>query len=128
MYLVFFFKQKTAYKMRISVCSSDVCSSVLGPVRGAAAHPAVALAHRRDGPFPAGRSAGFRGDHRQPGFHPAGRAQTGRPVVSARNSVVQGKSMEVSVDLGVGLIIKTQNKSKHKRTVIVMGRVFILEL
>src|SRR3546814_7043045 len=32
--LVFFFKQKTAYEMRISDWSSDVCSSVLGRRRG----------------------------------------------------------------------------------------------
>src|SRR3546814_5045598 len=31
---IFFFKQKTAYEMRISDCSSDVCSSDLDP-RGA---------------------------------------------------------------------------------------------
>src|SRR3546814_3532368 len=31
---VFFFKQKTAYEMRISDWSSDVCSSDLGPRRG----------------------------------------------------------------------------------------------
>src|SRR3546814_15388500 len=30
---VFFFKQKTAYEMRISDCSSDVCSSDLTPPR-----------------------------------------------------------------------------------------------
>src|SRR3546814_2896726 len=30
MYIVFFFKQKTAYEMRISDWSSDVCSSDLG--------------------------------------------------------------------------------------------------
>src|SRR3546814_10148453 len=29
LYYVFFFKQKTAYEMRISDCSSDVCSSDL---------------------------------------------------------------------------------------------------
>src|SRR3546814_6012434 len=29
MYYVFFFKQKTAYELRISDCSSDVCSSDL---------------------------------------------------------------------------------------------------
>src|SRR3546814_8759854 len=37
MYLVFFFKQETAYEMRISDWSSDVCSSDLDPdarVRG----------------------------------------------------------------------------------------------
>src|SRR3546814_8831979 len=41
--IVFFFKQKTAYEMRISDWSSDVCSSDLGarerrPNHGAAAH------------------------------------------------------------------------------------------
>src|SRR3546814_8201775 len=34
-YVIFFFKQKTAYEMRISDWSSDVCSSDLQP----AAHP-----------------------------------------------------------------------------------------
>src|SRR3546814_4953414 len=33
--MIFFFKQKTAYEMRISDCSSDVCSSDLDPL-----HPA----------------------------------------------------------------------------------------
>src|SRR3546814_5715240 len=32
MYLLFFFKQKTAYEMRISDWSSDVCSSDLNPI------------------------------------------------------------------------------------------------
>src|SRR3546814_2171357 len=39
---VFFFKQKTAYEMRISDWSSDVCSSDLQPPQRASAHP-----HRR---------------------------------------------------------------------------------
>src|SRR3546814_3097929 len=34
-YCVFFFKQKTAYEMRISDWSSDVCSSDLHPFRDA---------------------------------------------------------------------------------------------
>src|SRR3546814_4903602 len=34
MLLFFFFKQKTAYEMRISDWSSDVCSSDLGGLRG----------------------------------------------------------------------------------------------
>src|SRR3546814_3559526 len=38
LYIVFFFKQKTAYEMRISDWSSDVCSSDLGsPDAGACA-------------------------------------------------------------------------------------------
>src|SRR3546814_7806737 len=36
--VVFFFKQKTAYEMRISDWSSDVCSSDLGPRRGLDLH------------------------------------------------------------------------------------------
>src|SRR3546814_16477235 len=32
-FIIFFFKQKTAYEMRISDWSSDVCSSDLGNVR-----------------------------------------------------------------------------------------------
>src|SRR3546814_4422110 len=35
MHIVFFFKQKTAYEMRISDWSSDVCSSDLAKVRAA---------------------------------------------------------------------------------------------
>src|SRR3546814_3220212 len=45
MMLLFFFKQKTAYEMRISDWSSDVCSSDLGSL--------AAFAQRRlDEPFP----------------------------------------------------------------------------
>src|SRR3546814_1171429 len=36
--MIFFFKQKTAYEMRISDWSSDVCSSDLGQVEAASAH------------------------------------------------------------------------------------------
>src|SRR3546814_16387006 len=36
MFVFFFFKQKTAYEMRMSDWSSDVCSSDLGPVAAAA--------------------------------------------------------------------------------------------
>src|SRR3546814_7387698 len=42
LFSVFFFKQKTAYEMRISDWSSDVCSSDLGrPIGGAADAPVV---------------------------------------------------------------------------------------
>src|SRR3546814_1381637 len=49
---VFFFKQKTAYEMRISDWSSDVCSSDLPRIRQRDAHPRLAgreqeAAHRR---------------------------------------------------------------------------------
>src|SRR3546814_5485919 len=42
MFVVFFFKQKTAYEMRISDWSSDVCSSDLPPQRHFARHRHVA--------------------------------------------------------------------------------------
>src|SRR3546814_3491935 len=46
--LVFFFKQKTAYEMRISDWSSDVCSSDLGPknLRISGRHRAEGDPHR----------------------------------------------------------------------------------
>src|SRR3546814_3419685 len=45
LYIVFFFKQKTAYDVRISDWSSDVCSSDL--VVPAAAHPVADVQYRR---------------------------------------------------------------------------------
>src|SRR3546814_9526786 len=43
----FFFKQKTAYEMRISDWSSDVCSSDLAPAADAGAHSAEDRRDRR---------------------------------------------------------------------------------
>src|SRR3546814_5542382 len=42
-FILFFFKQKTAYEMRISDWSSDVCSSDL---RSCRCHPAIAALER----------------------------------------------------------------------------------
>src|SRR3546814_14454990 len=89
---VFFFKQKTAYDMRISDWSSDVCSSDLW--RGA-------LFHRRDllcEQAPAvlsGYLARSRGD---------------------RKSVVSGKSVSVRVDLGGRRIINKKKQTKDAAT------------
>src|SRR3546814_4014798 len=49
MFSLFFFKQKTAYEMRISDWSSDVCSSDLLAVRAAnrPATPAMSYGHHR---------------------------------------------------------------------------------
>src|SRR3546814_5141981 len=44
--VIFFFKQKTAYEMRISDWSSDVCSSDLKPVREFDAQEVKALRAR----------------------------------------------------------------------------------
>src|SRR3546814_13182148 len=135
MLCVFFFKQKTAYEMRISDWSSDVCSSDL-----AAAHreheAARGQGHRaRAGPVRVRFRAEFRrlgaaegtrrGGHRnhaalcrtaQPRRHrrsiePAARRMY-RSIRSDRKSVVEGKSVSVRVDLGGRLIIQKKKKKK----------------
>src|SRR3546814_13274270 len=60
LFCFFFFKQKTAYEMRISDWSSDVCSSDLGRDRRAGRPLPVAL-------LAAHPEAGGRGGHRAPG-------------------------------------------------------------
>src|SRR3546814_13737502 len=52
LFLFFFFKQKTAYELRISDWSSDVCSSDLD----SQGRPMGAIAVRRQGIAPMGRS------------------------------------------------------------------------
>src|SRR3546814_4701173 len=52
MYCVFFFKQKTAYEMRISDWSSDVCSSDLRPPPALVAIPLSAPDQGRAGDRP----------------------------------------------------------------------------
>src|SRR3546814_8917861 len=59
--LFFFFKQKTAYEMRISDWSSDVCSSDLlasRSIQSAGSSCAPAKVRRRRGPSSAAESAG----------------------------------------------------------------------
>src|SRR3546814_4531370 len=49
--MIFFFKQKTAYELRISDWSSDVCSSdlLVAAVAGAVARIAAGIGHRQQG-------------------------------------------------------------------------------
>src|SRR3546814_9085077 len=100
MCVLFFFKQKTAYEMRISDWSSDVCSSDLRRRTVAAAaglqrppRAAVRLLH-----------AGHPDEHG--GLHP-GQSEPVRPGGARgagrqpdRKSVVEGKTVSVGVDLG----------------------------
>src|SRR3546814_4285467 len=107
LYLFFFFKQKTAYELRISDWSSDVCSSDLLPPAGrgsGAAGPApaqrrcaAALLRDRPGAFPRRRTSPARPARGREGRSPAHRS--GRSE-SDRKSVVKGKSVSVRVDLG----------------------------
>src|SRR3546814_19660747 len=121
----FFFKQKTAYEMRISDWSSDVCSSDLQDAIGrqagakdrvgdeglAALHDEEADEHggaEEDPHHHGGRLQG--GDrrflHGGPGQPPM---QTGD---EDRQRVVEGKSVSVRVDTGGRRIIKKNNKKK----------------
>src|SRR3546814_15017499 len=135
-YVFFFFKQKTAYEMRISDWSSDVCSSDLADERRCAtrlhsrarrsAEPARRMArpggqralgqflpeHRRDArsrlcpPAPRRR---HRLSDRGGGADPR---RPRRGPAAARKSAVSGKRGSVRVDLGGRRIIK-KKKNKH---------------
>src|SRR3546814_14946668 len=106
---LFFFKQKTAYEMRISDWSSDVCSSDLparcpGGIAPTLQGPGrdlqrLRLGDRRRGTLRlriAPRCAGLSRD------------RPGRD----RKSVVSGKSVSVRVDLGGRRIIKKKKTTK----------------
>src|SRR3546814_19127258 len=97
--MIFFFKQKTAYEMRISDWSSDVCSSDLVQVMVGAQQPVGAEAADR-----LGRLA-----HDVVADVLAQRAADRDRVQDGgedRKSVVWGKSVSVRVDLGGRRIIK----------------------
>src|SRR3546814_19378609 len=116
----FFFKQKTAYEMRISDWSSDVCSSDLSR-RG---HGEERAARAQDCRAPAVRSSlrrHHRRDHRRQPQPQAGtdRRSTATAGRSAdRKSVVWGKSVSVRVELGGRRIIKKKTKTKQRHTYI----------
>src|SRR3546814_2347575 len=80
----FFFKQKTAYEMRISDWSSDVCSSDLARAEAFEAQIAALKDAKEQ------LSAQF------------------SEIGGDRKSVVQGKSVSVRVDLGGRRIIKNK--------------------
>src|SRR3546814_2951832 len=110
---VFFFKQKTAYEMRISDWSSDVCSSDL--VRSGAERRRrignAARCRRQPCRYRCAWRHGVSDNHDVEGPTLLGGARlpqsNQRPD---RKSVVQGKSVSVRVDLG-GLRIRNKDKT-----------------
>src|SRR3546814_10980571 len=108
---IFFFKQKTAYEMRISDWSSDVCSSDL------AGDDFTPDSSRRNPSSRAPRSAressvancGSRCSKRVP-------KRRRSAAASDRKSVVWGKSVSVRVDLGGRRIIKKKKRINDKWT------------
>src|SRR3546814_2462119 len=83
----FFFKQKTAYEMRISDWSSDVCSSDLWPVDSAVGPPAGFRRGRSEGDRSArcdGHTASTRSRLRAVHPAPHHRSPRGRPAPTLR--------------------------------------------
>src|SRR3546814_16859118 len=118
-FVFFFFKQKTAYEMRISDWSSDVCSSDLrrhrADIHGEGRHVQQVVEDARDfreqhADVLAARRCG---DAEQPldGEH------KGVLLTQDRKSVVEGKSVSVRLDLGGRRIIKKKNilKTSQKK-------------
>src|SRR3546814_5350068 len=97
--LFFFFKQKTAYDMRISDCSSDVCSSDLAPTSD---RSGTVLLRFERGVATVLLDVGVATDERVTGLRVTGVAVADED----RKSVVSGKSVSVRVDLGGRRIIK----------------------
>src|SRR3546814_8058966 len=99
----FFFKQKTAYEMRISDWSSDVCSSDL--LQAAIEHRA-----RADATIATGLTNDFN-NYRRPHIDVNADADAHMAMLTFkdRKSVVSGTSVSVRVDLGGRRIIKKNN-------------------
>src|SRR3546814_11598010 len=112
----FFFKQKTAYEMRISDWSSDVCSSDLAEV-GAEQLGHATRAHPHDGTV-GQLSRGDGGAVLQRGAEQLGEASHGQvdDLGADRTSVVVGKSVSVRVDPG------GRRTLKKKDTTTILGQ------
>src|SRR3546814_11010189 len=114
---VFFFKQKTAYELRISDWSSDVCSSDLGILRLIAVRAVSRVAPKR--PIAkmivaASSCAGTPMISRSPARRASSPASQGS--TKDRKSVVSGKSVFVRLDLGGRRIIKKKYKRHKSKT------------
>src|SRR3546814_15663536 len=112
--MFFFFKQKTAYEMRISDWSSDVCSSDLKDAGVDAAVDRIArrieLGRQRRQTArqaaPKARQAVIDADLKDRRMIGTIGKAAGVNGVADRKSVVSGKSVSVRVDLGGSRIIK----------------------
>src|SRR3546814_18325543 len=105
--VLFFFKQKTAYEMRISDWSSDVCSSDLSktPQRPPELLHSITCKGSPMEDFIDNLAA-------QEGWT---ESTTKTVLAGDRKSVVSGKSVSVRVDLGGRRIIKKKRKDKEQQ-------------
>src|SRR3546814_17815010 len=112
----FFFKQKTAYEMRISDWSSDVCSSDL--VTALTAFILLTLPVLDTGNFSPFAPNGWFGPEGASGMGIVGAAASiffAYVGFEDRHSVVWGKRVSVRVDLGGSRRIKTKNNKTQSR-------------
>src|SRR3546814_1054129 len=109
-FVFFVFKQKTAYELRISDWSSDVCSSDLGAAPRLSAHRR--LHQPGDADLPVARTVLHAGAGGNEGLRRAAAFPRLRLSGEDRKSVVSGKSVSVRVDLGGRRIIR-KKKTTH---------------
>src|SRR3546814_20070427 len=124
MIFFFFFKQKTAYEMRISDWSSDVCSSDLEVVQQQGAGPDPQAVFRQREQRQVFDAPGVDAERQQFAEHAHDLRDHPQPdavdrVVAGidRKSVVKGKSVSVRVDLGGRRIIKKKKPQINKRNI-----------
>src|SRR3546814_12198772 len=121
-YSLFFFKQKAAYEVRISDCSSDVCSSDLAAATDAGMDRAI-LAPRRElqarGPAHLHTLrhlvlGGLVGAERQQKRGQGGVGDAGGGVLPGdRTSLVEGKRVSVRLGAGGCRLIKKKKNIKY---------------
>src|SRR3546814_18770125 len=117
--LFFFFKQKTAYEMRISDWSSDVCSSDLRISRFHAVPLRTVNVTRKTAEQSRSLAKNTIGWRMRSASFPWTPSRRPIPAIPAcrwgdRKSVVSGKSVSVRVDLGGRRIIKKKNNNDTK--------------
>src|SRR3546814_6927721 len=120
---IFFVKQKTAYEVRISDWSSDVCSSELRPRNGQRVAPAWGRSHRSGSHARlsrGGRSAGGQGSAkgiRQTGLdHPYGRQDRRGQVVRKIGDGAVGRFVRSRSEAGGGSAYRINRPcSQHAR-------------
>src|SRR3546814_12736827 len=117
MHMLFFFKQKTAYDVRISDWSSDVCSSDLlcFPELDAGARTALVKANLRDiGLMLVEFALGWLGSDRRIAAIPT-RIEGLQHLEAERKSAVSGKSVSVRVEFGGRRMSKKKKKIEQQR-------------
>src|SRR3546814_7383575 len=125
MFLVFFFKQKTAYEMRISDWSSDVCSSDPATVRPALPGPGSAgrtVAARSQNDCGRAGAGGYARDPHRWGYRAAA-AHLARPASAAAPRAVDRPVSRVATSM-ILIIRSEEHPSALKSLLLISYAVF----